>query len=131
MVYLIGSSPTIPAGIETSVLTAGISFARNTPVYPFSLIHPRHLSTDSICLGKCFFMNFSKGFPPKRPSRYSISLPKTPAAVDTSSVTKKLLCPLEAMTPASGIMIPAGKPGKLRYSKNTITNTASRPYCEK
>ena len=43
----------------------------------------------------------------------------------------KFISPLDTHSPANGIIIPAGRPGKFKYSKNTIININNTPYCDK
>jgi hypothetical protein len=41
---------------------------------------------------------------------------------------KKWIFPLAAITPDKGMIIPAGNPGKFRYSKKTMIKMAIAPY---
>ena len=62
---------------------------------------------------------------------YRTRLPRSPAATVITMTQKKLMFPFAAMMPESGMITPAGKPGRFRYSRNTITNMAIAPYLVK
>ncbi len=66
-----------------------------------------------------------------RPSTYNARLPASPAATVITITQKKWMFPLAAMMPDRGMMMPAGNPGRFRYSRNTITNMAIAPYLVK
>ena len=116
-----------PAGIDISVLAMGISFPTKTPILPFSLRNRKFLSIISSCLGifaKYFLRRYSH---PILPMKYRTQLPKRPAIKVRMTTVINPTSPLDAQTPAIGIIIPEGKPGRFRYSKNTIIKTIIIP----
>ena len=55
-------------------------------------------------------------------------LPTSPAATDKSITIGNPISPFAAQIPASGMITPAGNPGKFKYSSNTIRKIKNAPY---
>ncbi len=127
-VYLAKSIFNTPAGIEISVRTIGISLPIKIPTQPRFLMSAKFRSTAGRCFG-----NFSRYFssitlPPAYPTAYKIQLPATPARSVMIMTPAKLIFPRAAITPESGMITPAGNPGRFIYSSRTMTKIAIAPY---
>ena len=122
---------TNPAPKEIIVLATGISLVTKTPLLPYLLMYELALSIVPCDFGNFLLSHFIVGVPKKEPKKYKIQLPSKPAITDIISVKMKLTSVLATKSPAAGIIIPEGSPGRFKYSKNTIINKTIDPYSTK
>ena len=127
-VYFKKLNRSTPAGMEINVRTIGINLPRKIPMHPFCRIISKFRSIACCCLGNFFTYAFRNTLPPSLPKKYSTQLPTKPAETEITIVRKKLSFPFAAQIPATGMITPAGNPGRFIYSNNTITKIAITPY---